>query len=200
MWRHVKGIFAERGLDASHVQWVWCVNHTDNGDFAAERFYPGDEYVDWVAIDGYNWGETEEWSNWSMPAELYDPMIARLRRLTNKPLAIPEYATTSATTSGASAAAKGEWISAVLRYVQERDVRLIAWFNEDKETDWAVFGGRLGDASFTGDGRYLGPEPPAPSWGAPSPWLLGAGALATGVTAIILLVIRQSRSIRHGRR
>jgi mannan endo-1,4-beta-mannosidase len=191
MWKHVKGIFDKGGLDPTHVQWVWCVNHTDNGGFVAERYYPGDTYVDWVAIDGYNWGETESWSNWTPPAQVYDPMIARLRRLTTKPLAIPEYASTSSTVGGSSAAAKSQWISEVFNYVTTRDIRLVAWFNEDKETDWAVFGGRLGDGSYTGDGRYVGP------WRLPpvQPWqLVGAGLLAALIVAEVTFVTRLLRS------
>ena len=102
-----------------------------------------------------------------------------------------------------SAAAKSQWISAVLQYVRAKDVRLVAWFNEDKETDWAVFGGRLGDGSYTGDGRYVGPaapEPlrevpaaPRPLRDAPSPWLVGAGLIAALVAAIVVLFIRRSR-------
>ena len=194
MWKHVKGIFDKAGLDPTHVQWVWCVNHTDNGGFVAERFYPGDAYVDWVAIDGYNWGKTQSWSNWTPPAQVYDSMIARLRALTTKPLATPEYASTSSTVGGASVATKSQWISAVLQYARAKDVRLVAWFNEDKETDWAVFGGRLGDGSYTGDGRYVGPAAPEPLRDAPSPWLVGAGLLAALIVAMVVRVIRRSRS------
>jgi Glycosyl hydrolase family 26 len=204
MWKHVKGLFDGQGLDPTHVQWVWCVNHTDNGGFAAERFYPGDTYVDWVAIDGYNWGETQSWSDWTPPAAVYDTMITRLRAVTSKPLATPEYASTSSTVGGASVATKSQWITAVLQYARAKDVRLVAWFNEDKETDWAVFGGQRGDGSYTGDGRYVGPaapEPlrdapaaPRPLRDAPSPWLVGAGLLAALLVAIVVLVIRRSRS------
>jgi hypothetical protein len=32
---------------------------------------------------------------------------------------------------------------------------MVAWFNEDKETDWAVFGGGEGDSTYTtGDRDY----------------------------------------------
>jgi hypothetical protein len=213
MWKHVKGLFDGQGLDPTHVQWVWCVNHTDNGGFVAERFYPGDADVDWVAIDGYNWGETQSWSDWTLPAQVYDPMLARLRKLTTKPLAIPEYATTSSAVGGPSAAAKSKWIGEVFNYVTTKDVRLVAWFNEDKETDWTVFGGRLGDGTYTGDGRYLGPAAPQPSLVAPQPsrdtsaapqpsrllpiepWqLVGAGLLAALIVAEMVFVTRLLRS------
>ncbi len=149
MWKRVKGIFDGKGLDRTHVQWVWCVNHTDNGGFMAEEYYPGDGYVDWVAIDGYNWGETQSWSDWKAPPAVYGDMIRRLRAFTAKPLAIPEFATTSWTTKGSSALDKSQWIMDVHEYIRAQDVRMVAWFNEDKETDWAVFGGSGGDGSYT---------------------------------------------------
>ena len=42
MWKHVVNIFDSLSLDATHVQWVWCVNAQDVGGFRAEDFYPGD--------------------------------------------------------------------------------------------------------------------------------------------------------------
>jgi beta-mannanase len=135
-------------MDPTHVQWMWCVNHTDNGPFTAEEYYPGDAFVDWVAVDGYNWGQTQSWSTWSTPAQIYGDMLHRLRRLTTKPLAIPEYATTTSTARGQDIAAKSQWIAGVHQYMLANDVRLAVWFNLEKETDWAIFGGSQGDGVY----------------------------------------------------
>lgn len=35
----------------------------------------------------------------------------------------------------------------------DRHVPAIAWFNQDKETDWAVFGGDRGDSTFVDNGK-----------------------------------------------
>ena len=61
-WRHIHDVFAEEG--ASNVQWVWCPNATAfriEDDRNAPAYYPGDDYVDWICADGYNWapGRTE---------------------------------------------------------------------------------------------------------------------------------------------
>jgi len=147
MWQRVVTIFDELGLDATHVQWVWCVNHEDVGGFKAEDYYPGDDFVDWIAIDGYNWGRSETWSSWKSPSECYDAMLTRMRALPQigKPLALTEFAST---TSGGSVALKSQWIKDVFQYTADRDIRMVCWFNEDKETDWAVFGGAAGDGQF----------------------------------------------------
>jgi beta-mannanase len=148
MWKHTKDIFNSKGVDANHLQWMWCVNHNDVGGFSAEQYYPGDAYVDWVAIDGYNWGTSQTWSSWQTPDQVFGPMISRLRAITNKPLGITEVGSSSMTSSGTSIAAKSQWTTDLLNYAVAKDVKMVSWFNEDKETDWAVFGGGNGDGSF----------------------------------------------------
>ena len=49
-WRHVHDIFTSVG--ATNVTWVWCVNFVD-GFPVVSQFYPGDNYVDWISLDGY---------------------------------------------------------------------------------------------------------------------------------------------------
>ncbi len=54
-WRHVHDIFTQVG--ATNATWVWCPNVDPESklhDLAS--LYPGDEYVDWTGLDGYNWG------------------------------------------------------------------------------------------------------------------------------------------------
>ena len=149
MWQRVRGAFSTEGLDAHTVQWIWAVNHEDVGSFRAEDYYPGDEYVDWIGIDGYNWGASQSWSSWSAPETVFGPMAARLRKLTQKPLALTETASSSATPGAVNVAAKSEWITQLFTYATSSiDARMIVWFNEDKETDWAVFGGANGDETY----------------------------------------------------
>jgi len=148
MWIRVQGIFSGLQLDSAHLQWVWCVNADDVGGFTAEQFYPGDDHVDWVAIDGYNWGASQTWSTWESPAQIYDAMLARVRTKTAKPVALTEFASTSASGSGTSVPAKSAWISDLFAYAVSSQIKMLCWFNEDKETDWAMFGGANGDSTF----------------------------------------------------
>jgi mannan endo-1,4-beta-mannosidase len=142
MWIRIHGIFAAKGLGPSHIQWVWAPNHIDCLDwgcpsgYPAEDYYPGSTYVDWIGIDGYNWGTSQSWSTWQTPNQVYDNMLNRLRALdSTKPIVFAEFASTS---SGGN---KGIWITDVFNYVSANDIRMVTWFNEDKETDWAVHGG-----------------------------------------------------------
>ncbi len=190
MWRRTREIAGRHGLDQSHVQWLWSVNHTDNGGFRAEQYYPGDEYVDWLAISGYNWGETQSWSSWSPPEQVFGPMLGRLRAIASKPVAIPEYASSSRTVSGPDAAAKSRWIASVHDYALAHDIRLLAWFNQDKETDWAVFGGSGGDGSYAGTGT---PFVPPRGWPVQPSQIVAAALLAAFVAAQASFVVRRLR-------
>jgi mannan endo-1,4-beta-mannosidase len=146
MWQRVVTFFDQLGLGAGHLQWIWCVNNDDVGGFPAEQFYPGHNYVDWVAIDGYNWGGSEAWSVWKSPAQTYDAMLARVRLIAPaKPIALTEFAST---TAGGDVVRKSQWITDLFAYVSTENIKLISWFNEDKETDWAFFGGAGGDEQF----------------------------------------------------
>ena len=48
-WRHLVTVFAEEG--ASNVRWVWSPNVNPDGYLPFERLYPGDRWVDWLALD-----------------------------------------------------------------------------------------------------------------------------------------------------
>ena len=150
MWRRVHDkLVPGLGLDGTRLQWLWAVNASDLGPYTAEQYYPGDAYVDWVGIDGYNWGASQTWSVWQDPEAVLGPMRTRLRSLApTKPLAVSETASTSSTTSGSDLSAKSAWITALFGWLATNDIRLYCWFNDDKETDWAVFGGSKGDTTY----------------------------------------------------
>ncbi len=149
MWQRVVGIFWARGLGSTNVQWIWAVNNQDAGAAHAEDYYPGDAYVNWIGIDGYNWGASQSWSSWSAPEHVFGPMAARLRGLTGRPLALTETASSSSMPGKVDVAAKSKWITDLFAYgTGTLGARMIVWFNEDKETDWAVFGGSNGDETY----------------------------------------------------
>jgi mannan endo-1,4-beta-mannosidase len=62
-YRYVHDFFKEQGAD--NVLWVWCPNAPFEGMEQslgpwnrAAAYYPGDDYVDWLCFDGYNWGDS----------------------------------------------------------------------------------------------------------------------------------------------
>jgi len=155
MWQHVHNIFEAKGIDSSHVQWVWCVNSKDFGrGYTAEQYYPGDAYVDWMGIDGYNFGNrtfSTSVSVWQTPDEVISPMLTRVHALASKPLGLMETGSSAMTSSGINLSAKDQWIQELYTYVQQHQFGMVIWFNHDtlRPEDWSLFGGSLGDQTFT---------------------------------------------------
>ena len=140
MWHRVHDIVVAAGIDdPTRLAWVFSVNNVD-GPVAMESLYPGDAYVDWVGIDGYNWG-TSGGHRWETPSEVFDPMVERFRMLTTRPIGVNEVA---ATTDGATVADKAGWILDYFAWVKARGIRMTMWFN-DYPYMWEVFGGMYGD-------------------------------------------------------
>ena len=154
-WQRLHQRFADEGADGDRIQWVWNPNATDIESPPAEEYYPGDAVVDWIGIDGYNFGDAKPWSTWQSPASIFTPMLDRLREHTEKPVAIPEFASSSRQQGSFRPTAKAQWIRSAFEYFRRRDIRLACWFNTDKETDWAVFGGERGTDTYQNGGeRY----------------------------------------------
>jgi len=133
-WRHLHDIFQQEG--ATNTRWVWSptVLPSDTLPLLA-TFYPGDAYVDWVGLDGYNWGTSQTWSHWSDLASVFAASYQTLAAMTTKPMMIAE------TASAESGGDKAQWITqGLLTDIPQRfpRIRAVIWFNEAKETDWRV--------------------------------------------------------------
>jgi len=90
-WRRIHDIFVSEG--ATNVTWVWSINRESvptgaGNSFAA--YYPGDAYVDWTALSGFNFGATSSHPGWHSFRQLYDKPLAYLNTL-GKPICIAEF-------------------------------------------------------------------------------------------------------------
>jgi hypothetical protein len=103
MWRHVHDIFTQVG--ATNVTWVWCPNIDPAGTLAPlTSLYPGDSYVDWTCLDGYNGDDP-----WSSFNDLFASTYNQLQTIApTKPVAVGE---TASTETGGS---KATWITNLL--------------------------------------------------------------------------------------
>jgi beta-mannanase len=134
-YRRVHDLVRKAG--ARNVIWVWspnCNSVPDTPENAAERYYPGDRYVDWIAIDGYNWGTSRETTRWQSFDEIFGQALADAARYApKKPVMIGEIASTSL------GGDKVAWVSAFLGSVEAQypNLKGWVWFNSNKETDWS---------------------------------------------------------------
>jgi hypothetical protein len=127
-WRHLVSIFREVGAD--NVRWVWCPN-VNTGRLPFMQYYPGDGWVDWVGLDGFNWGGSIGWRPFS---EIFAGSYEELARRTSKPIVIAE------TGSGQTGGDKAAWVtSALSRELPNFDrVRAVVWYNDTDRADFRI--------------------------------------------------------------
>lgn len=132
-WRHVHDIFT--ALGATNVTWVWSPNIDFSTSTPLRELYPGDSYVDWVAMDGYNWGNIGAWHTWESFSALFQQTYNELLAITSKPMMIGEMASTEQDGN------KAAWISDAYASQIPHNfsrIRAVIWFDQDKETDWRI--------------------------------------------------------------
>jgi hypothetical protein len=144
-WRHVHDIFTE--VEATNATWVWC----PNVDFTRllvplKGLYPGDEYVDWTCLDGFNWGETRNSAGWQTFDEVFRATYKRVLRIApSKPMVIGEVA------SDERGGSKPNWIKQTFRTIPKRykKVRAVLWFNEnDQGMRWPIESSKASKNAF----------------------------------------------------
>jgi hypothetical protein len=157
MWRRIHDVFSDNGLDETAIQWIWSPNVDEVGSVRAEAYYPGDGYVDWIGLDGFNFGGTQSYSSWRTPEELFFDMLSRMRGFTDKPIGLTEFASSSFRDGAYRPTAKAIWIKKLFRFVADNNIKMTCWFNVEKsgpdEADWAVFGGDRGTETHAIDGE-----------------------------------------------
>lgn len=129
-WRHVYALFSTIGV--KNVTWVWSPNTQAD---TLEKYYPGDKYVDWVGLDGYNWGKTKPGKTWQSFSEIFLDDYLTITSFTKKPVMIAEMASTELNGS------KHNWIEDAYENQIPNNfpqVTAVIWFNIEREVDWPV--------------------------------------------------------------
>ena len=131
-WRHVHDAF--RAVGADNVAWVWSPNVVYPGATPLRQLYPGDAYVDWAGVDGYNGGTALPWGGWRTAEELFAPTLREVAALApGKPLMIGE--TGSAEAGGRKAAWIRDFFATLDRHPE---VGAFVWFDHRREADWRI--------------------------------------------------------------
>jgi hypothetical protein len=119
-WRHLVRVFRRVGAD--NVKWVWTPYASDHFSLAGR--YPGNAWVDWVGLDGFNWGGPQPWLSFS---RIFASPYRVLTRLSNAPVMLAEIASSEA---GGNKAA---WLSSALnsQIPHMRQVRALVWWSAD---------------------------------------------------------------------
>jgi len=134
-WRHIRKLVIQQG--AVKVKWVWspyACFYPPEPISGLERYFPGDNAVDWVALDGYNWGAALKRSGWQGFEEVFSDAYETVSALSRRPLMIAE---TACSELGGS---KARWIIQALNSLKTRfqRVKILIWFDINKECDWRI--------------------------------------------------------------
>jgi hypothetical protein len=162
-WRHVHQRFTDAGLN-DVVGWVWCANNVDVDSFKdVTAYYPGDDVVDWLSIDGYNWGSNYSFTRWKSFDETFSQQYVKMvTAFPGKPMMLAEVSSAEPhdvpdPTWGQdgddsdSVQSKAAWITDMMQSVQNNypAIKSIVWFNTNKELDWALnLSGNTGLAEY----------------------------------------------------
>ncbi len=146
MFRHVVHLFRHAG--ASLVTFAFCPNMeslpnpTSSPEAAwntAKAYYPGDDVVDLLGMDGYNWGTTQSrathgWqSQWRDFENMFASLYAELRALNpSAPLYVFE------TSCAAQGGDKAQWLRDALATSRHWGLEGLIWFQANKEVDWRL--------------------------------------------------------------
>lgn len=137
-WVKLHDEFANRCGD--DVRFIWAMNHFNVGSGTTFMgTYPGDDYVDLVGIDGYNWGSKASWG-WQDFYAIFQEGLCTLEAETDKPILIAEVGSSEA------GGDKPRWISDLLANIEARErLRGFVWLNHakyevqiDGQMDWPI--------------------------------------------------------------
>lgn len=119
-WRHIHDLFTAAG--AGNVTWVWCPNLEGGSSVPYSKLYPGDGYVDWTCLDGYNQGASST-SFSSLYSKSYTDLLAVAP---SKPVMIGEIGSYEYGSGD-----KGRWISDMLNVLPTSfpKIKALCWFN-----------------------------------------------------------------------
>lgn len=121
---------------ATNIRWVWSPNILLPGQ--SEKFlaslYPGDSYVNYVGIDGYNFGTSVTNLRWLTPDEVFTATVAAVKKITTtKPIIFAEVACSE---QGGN---KATWIDQMFQFIgsQPRIVGFV-WTEFKAKADWPL--------------------------------------------------------------
>jgi peptidoglycan hydrolase-like protein with peptidoglycan-binding domain len=141
-WQHVRDVFGT----VANVKFAWAVNNESVPNTTANAisaYYPGDAYVDYVAVDGFNFGN---------PWQSFDTVFGKALN-TVSAYRKPIYILSMASAAGTQ---KPAWITDAVT-VQMKKYPLLKgwlWFNENKEQDWRINSDAATLSAFKGVLQY----------------------------------------------
>jgi len=152
-FRHVVQVF--RGAGVTNVEWVMILTHKTYASGHPDNWYPGDDVIDWIGGDGYNWylSESQPDAPWTSFSDIFTPLHAW--GMTHaKPLVVAEYGCQE---DPALAGRKGAWFDEAAATLKSwPEVKAVTYMNyNDSAYHWWV---QSSDSALAAFGR-MGADP-----------------------------------------
>jgi hypothetical protein len=137
-WKRIVSRF--RNLGATNAEWVWSPNVISGSANDFSPWYPGDAYVDWTGLDGYNWGSVE--NVWYTFREVFQNSIGVITALSPRGIIITE---TGCHSRGPYNESKGYWYSQMAAELKQNYPRVLGLINSHmidqrsgEDAEWRV--------------------------------------------------------------
>lgn len=165
-WRHYVGVMRDAGV--TNAAWTWVVTPGSFGSApstaGADAFYPGDDVVDWLALDPYNWHgcAPSKPPAWRALADVAGP-FRRWSQAHGKPLMLAEWGSVE---DPADPTRKARWYTDALATLATwPEVKAVSIFHQHGTCAWWV------DSSAESLAGYAQAVRAAATHGRPSAWL-----------------------------
>ena len=145
-WIYIVNRF--RKLKADNVKWIWCPHepstHVSMDEWNnIKNYWPGDEYVDLLGIDGFNfYPENPERVNPGFYSfeSLFKEIYVRVTSLSNKPIFI--MTGTSEFSHEGKISSKSDWINDAFEKIRNiyTQITIICWFHHkySEKINWRI--------------------------------------------------------------
>lgn len=119
-WKHTRKIFEEEG--ATNVGWVWAPTAKGFTGGYAQKYYPGDDQVDWIAVDAYTGLQLKPF------AQVMQAFMTFAKQHPGKPVMIAEFGLSDRDGK------RPAWLKAAREYVkQHEEIKAVLYFNGNME-------------------------------------------------------------------
>ncbi|PCJ60268.1 MAG: hypothetical protein COA79_08840 [Planctomycetota bacterium] len=142
-WKHIHALSQKE--KCQNLKWIWSVNCRSFPDKDWNKiihYYPGDQYVDILGVDGYNWTNELPWRKDTVTQsfnQVFDQTMKDFSKISkDKPILITEISCAET-----KSLKKSKWIDNFFKKVNHYpNITGFIWFNYDKrkekEPDWRI--------------------------------------------------------------
>ncbi len=125
-------------MGATNVTWVWNPWEED----AVEKYYPGNDFVDWIGVTNLNYGLANSSGKWVGFEDLYKPFHDRIMAF-NKPVMLSEFGSTN------YGGARAEWFKDAFEKIQTTytEIKSVVLFYHNDDKNWGATKWRPSDGS-----------------------------------------------------